>query len=189
MNETRDDEQHHAEALAQALEELERDGGGRPSAAEGSELGELLSLAGRVRASGGLERPLDPERRQAIVDGAIETMRRRRSRTAVWLAAAIAASFALVALGVLLVVDRDQPLRPDSAFAAPTDGLFSGPFREDQSPAERMDRIVEARTRGYFDALIMERREGLQAEATLAAAGEASRGGGERQTALGRVLP
>ena len=65
----------------------------------------------------------------------------------------IAAAAILLALALLVPLASPRRALPDEAYAAPTDPLFEEPFSADQSPSERMDRIVAARTRGYFAAL------------------------------------
>lgn len=131
-----------------------------------AETAALVAVVDRVRASSGLARPLSEEERDVLIDEAVEqTLQRPRSR---WpsriIPIAVAAALVVCALGLIWLYQG-----PDSDGAsitasrlegqvAPTDTLFDGPFPEDQSATERVDRIVSARTRGYFAALISERQ-------------------------------
>lgn len=141
------EETSEAEALRRALD-------GEPARGEAAE---LESLARMVRGAAGLEAPLGEATKRAALDGAFAgAARRRRAR---WLAGLAVAAAALVVLGLLVQLVRapEPPTMDEAALAGPTDALFEGPFPEDQSPAERLDRIVAARTRGYFAALAVVR--------------------------------
>lgn len=165
MSATNDDETREPEASAQELAEaealaraLERTGG--EGADEPAEVAELLRVAERVRAAGGQAPPLEPARRDAMLDEAVARLdaRRRPARLRAAIALAAAATI-LVAIGLFLVIrpGSGRAVLPAEALAAPTDALFDGPFPEDQSPADRVDRILQARTRGYFAAQIAAR--------------------------------
>ena len=197
----RDDaEDRAASALARALE---GDAGGEsPPSEDDAEVGELVRLADRVRASAGFAPPLDPTVRDALVDAALDRAAPRRRGTLYWIAGAVAAAFVLFVVGILYTLGSGRSALtsvsgdlaaagagPRDAFAAPTDELFDEPFPEGQSPAERLDRIVEARTRGYFSALIMERSGASQRSS--AALGRARRGTGLSETdqVMGSVWP
>lgn len=156
-SEIKEEERAAAAALARGLDAGET--------AADSELGELLRVAGRARAAAGLAHPLEPARREALVGEVIASVAQApsRPRRRLVLVGAIAAAL-LVALGlVALLLARPKVTPPavqiaqSDSRAAPTDALFDGPFPEDQRPSERMDRIVAARTRGYFSAQIAAR--------------------------------
>ena len=72
-----------------------------------------------------------------------------------WAVAFVAAALAIPVLGLLVPLSSPPEGRalPSEAYAAATDALFSGPFPEDQTAADRVDTILAARTRGYFAAL------------------------------------
>lgn len=183
MTETRDDEQRAAEALARALDESV--GGQEPQEGD-PDVADLLRLADRVRATGGLVEPLETKVRDSIVDQALEKATPPRRRTLYWVAGALAASVAICVFGFLYsVIPQSQATTMESAYAAPTDALFEGPFPEDQSAAERMDLIVQARTRGYFDALIVERSEARARTAAIQPAGLELDGPPGREAQLG----
>lgn len=171
MTDHNDTERAAAEALRLALEGEAAEG----EAAE--EAADLASLAERVRAAAGQARPLDDRARDQAVEAALSRMApaepaapaerpSRRARPAPrrpsWAVVALAAGLAAILVGSLLIIDRlaqderPEPIPialPDEAYTGPTDPLFDGPFPEGQSPADRADRIVAARTRGYFAAL------------------------------------
>lgn len=138
------EETRAAEALRRALE-------GEPSKGEAAD---LARLAGRLQATMGVAARLEPSARKAAVEAALARATRRRWTR--WTVALIAAAVAALVLGGLLVplATRTRPGEPPAeAYAAPTDPVFEGPFSEDQSPAERVDMILAARTRGYFAGL------------------------------------
>ena len=158
MNETDDREPEASRAEVAAAADLERAlGGGHPS----SGAAELLRLFDRVRATAGPVEPLAPAAAESAVEAAIRTMSGRagpRSRgrwpASRWVAgvATLAAAAAVLVIVVPMATTGGRELPPE-AVVGPTDALFSGPFPEGQSAAERADTIVAARTRGYFAAL------------------------------------
>lgn len=194
MTETKDDEKRAAEALARALEESTD--GQEPEDVADPDVADLLRVADRVRASGGLVEPLATNLRDSMVDQALGRATPQRSTTLYWIGGALAASVAACALGLIFfalpqsqsstAMTADAFAAPLEAFAAPTDALFDGPFPDDQSAAERMDRIVGARTRGYFDALIMERTSARSANAAILPTGPELEGRPNREPQQGR---
>ncbi len=166
-----DEERRAAEALARAL-----DG----ETIDDPEVVELFRVAESLRASAGLAEPLGAELRVSVVTDAVATFSPRRRSRMRWVVGGLIAASLLFALGLvgLFSASREQPSRVSvgsvsdaEAFVAPTDGLFDGPFPEGQSSAERADRIVAARTRGYFSALILDRSGPRRVTASLVAMG------------------
>ena len=165
-----------AAALADALDSVES---GRPSTVSDSDLADLITVTERARASAGLAAPLSPSVVDSALDHAFEnkrdTSRRRRRSVIRWGSVALAASILFIVAGWLLLMlpNRTSIEGPTSveALAAPTDSLFSEPFEEGQTPSQRVDRIVSARTRGYFAAMIEQRqRAAAPSESTAALA-------------------
>jgi hypothetical protein len=205
MELTMDDEKDREEAAADALRR-----GLDGETIEGEDR-DLLLLARRIQASAGLAPPLDTGVRDEAIDRALERMSSRsatsaateprdarRRRWVVWAGEALAAACAVAVMGSAVVfyltrvVDASSAglvALPETAYSSPTDALFDGPFPDDQTPAERVDRILEARTRGYFEALAARRGAGGPAASASGpitrapAAGEtvAMKGGGEQR--------
>ncbi len=173
MSDDKNEEVQAAEALRRALE------GDGPDL--GDEEGEIFEIAQRIQATAGRAAPLDPGVKAAALDAAIrkaaeDRAPERKERVAArparrwlrWGAAALAAAVALFALGAVMMLARYgsgmwsgmagmTAELPMEIYSAPTDDVFDEPFPEGQSPAERMDQIVAARTRGYFSALAARR--------------------------------
>jgi len=142
-----DEERARADALRRAL-----DGAGGEAGERAGEVDALVRLAESLRAASGKAEPLEPGARTSIVDAALEVGLRKRRRA--WRPAIVAAAAAvLLAVGGAYLLGAPSGGLPEEAYSAPTDALFDAPFPEDQTAAERLDRIVSARTRGYFAAL------------------------------------
>ena len=133
-------EREAAEAMARALDE--RGVGGRLSALD-------AEAVGLIRVAAGGEPPLGEVKARSLARAAVATAIRRaalrgqrRRRTVAW--AGMAAAALLVVLGGGRLV-RPVPSLPEELCSRPAGMLVPGPFPPQQGPADRLDKVTEAR--------------------------------------------